>query len=99
MSSYWPGEDGWPYPDTNDEWPDLDVELDDDILSLKAPHPHLFDALDPMEREVITARYGLDGQPARSMKQLHSDLGLSRSQLRDVLGSGLGKLREQFRDP
>lgn len=94
MTSFvWPAEDGWPYPDAAKEVADLSAESDDDLLSLKIPPPHLYDELDPIERKVITSHYGLNGEPARTMKQLHNELGLSRSDLRNVLGSGLQKLR------
>ncbi|HZQ28798.1 MAG TPA: hypothetical protein VFA94_13965 [Acidimicrobiales bacterium] len=94
MTSFlWPAEDGWPYPDSGVEMVDLAAETDDDLLSLRVPPPHLFDELDPVERRIITSHYGLDGQPARTMKQLHSDLGMTRADLRDALGSGLAKLR------
>lgn len=93
----WPAEDGWPYPDTGPEITDLSAELDDDLLSLQVPPPHLFDQLDPLERQVITTHYGLGGRPVRNMKQLHADTGLSRAELRQVLGSGLEKLRSQLR--
>ena len=94
MTSFvWPAEDGWPYPDAAAEVVDLSAESDDDLLSIKIPPPHLYDELDPLERQVITSHYGLNGEPARTMKQLHNELGLSRSDLRNVLGSGLQKLR------
>jgi DNA-directed RNA polymerase sigma subunit (sigma70/sigma32) len=94
MTSFlWPAEDGWPYPDSAPEVADLEAESDDDLLSIKIPPPHLFDDLDPLERRVITQHYGLNGEHARTMKQLHTELGLSSSDLRDVLGSGLQKLR------
>jgi DNA-directed RNA polymerase sigma subunit (sigma70/sigma32) len=98
MTSFiWPAEDGWPYPDTAAEMVDLTAESDDDLLSLRIPPPHLFDDLDPLERRIITSHYGLEGQSPRTMKQLHAELGMSRSDLRDVLGSGLEKLRGQLR--
>jgi DNA-directed RNA polymerase sigma subunit (sigma70/sigma32) len=94
MTSFlWPSEDGWPYPDTAAEAVDLDSESDDDLLSLKVPPPHLFDTLDPLERQIINAHYGLNGSPARTIKQLHAELGMPSSDLHDVLGSGLAKLR------
>ena len=49
--------------------------------------------LDPLEREVVDARFGLEGHPIRSMKQLRTDLGVDRADLRSALGSGLAKLR------
>ena len=92
----WPAEDGWPYPDTGPEVADPQGEVDEDLLSLLARSSHLFDSLDAVERRVITQHYGLDGQRPCSMKQLHTETGMSRAELRDALGSGLGKLRSRL---
>lgn len=93
-SFLWPAEDGWPYPDTEDDvTPDPMAELDDDVLALHALPRRTFEALDPLEREVLDARFGLEGHEVRSMRELHRDLGLPRADLRDALGSGLAKLR------
>src|SRR5438105_3993099 len=94
MSFVWPSEDGWPYPDADCHPIDIDLGtvFDDDVLSVMAS-PHFLDHLDPLERRVIKDHYGLSGTPARSMKQLSSDLDMPRSDLRDVLGAGLSKLR------
>ena len=48
------------------------------------------------ERKVITAHYGLEGQAPRTMKELHTEMGLPRAELRDVLGTGLAKLRTEL---
>ncbi len=93
MSSLYPAEGGWPYADGEPEQVDLDASVDDDILSLRTTHAHLFDTLDPLERRVVTAHYGLDGADPRSMKELHADLGLSRAEVREALAGGLAKLR------
>ncbi len=95
MSYVWPTEDGWPYPDSERETIDLSGEVDDDALSVRLT-PSLLNSLDPLERVLIASRYGLGGTPVRTMKQLHSDLGLPRDQLRTALGSGLAKLRSQL---
>ena len=95
MSSYWATDDGWPYADSARELADPDSEVDDDLLNVRVPGSHLLDQLDPLEREVISAHYGLAG-PARSMKELHSELGLPRDELRGALGSGLAKLRARL---
>ena len=96
MSTFWATEDGWPYPDALQDWVDLDSETDDELLNLRIPPPHLYDALDPLERQVINARFGLQGMPVRSMKELLADTGLPREDLRQALGSGLEKLRTQL---
>jgi DNA-directed RNA polymerase sigma subunit (sigma70/sigma32) len=96
MSSYlWPNDEGWPYPDADADADavDLDATADDDVLSLRAAPNQLFDLLEPLERKVIMAHYGLEGQAPRSMKELHTEMGLPRAELRDVLGTGLTKLR------
>jgi DNA-directed RNA polymerase sigma subunit (sigma70/sigma32) len=92
----WPAEDGWPYPDSGPEVSDPQAEVDDDLLSMLAGSKHLLDGLNSVERQVITDHYGLSGHPACSMKQLHNQMGLSRSELRNALGSGLAKLRTQL---
>ena len=96
MTSYWPTEDGWPYADTGVEEEAAGAEPDVDLLALTIPPPHLYEDLEPLEREVITARFGLAGAPVRTMKQLHAELGVPRADLRLALGSGLAKLRHHL---
>jgi DNA-directed RNA polymerase sigma subunit (sigma70/sigma32) len=92
MSSFlWPNDDGWPYPDPGPELAAVDIS-DDDVLSLQLSRATLLAHLDPLERQVVAARYGL-GEPERTMKELHHELGLPRDELRSALGSGLAKLR------
>ena len=96
----WPGDDGWPYRDSDglmaDGAEDLAAAIDDDIVSLHAASRRAMAELDPLERQVIGARFGLEGTPIRSMKQLHADTGLPRADLRHALGSGLAKLRTRL---
>lgn len=98
MATYlWPGDTGWPSVEEDEplDMIDLDAEIDLDALALHAPPPHLFDSLTSVERTVLGARFGL-GQPVRSMKELHTELDLTRHELRDALASALRKLREQL---
>ena len=92
MSSYWPTEDGWPYQDERPQEVDLTASVDDDVLSLSI-EAHLLDDLEPLERQVIENHYGLHGIAPRSMKELRTELGVPRADLRSALGSGLAKLR------
>src|SRR4051794_26081452 len=93
VSTFWATEDGWPYPDALEDWVDLASESDDELLNLRIPPRNLYSDLNPLEREVIDARFGLHGTPLRSMKELLQDTGLPREDLRQALGSGLEKLR------
>jgi hypothetical protein len=94
-SSDWPGGDGWPYPDSEREPVDPDGWYDDDAVALRASPPNL-DGLEPLERQVVVAHYGIGGRPPRTMKQLHHELNLSRADLRAALAGGLAKLRIDF---
>ena len=96
-SSDWPGEDGWPYPDSEKEPADPDEWYDDDAVAFRASPPSL-ERLEPLERQVLVAHYGIDGSPPRTMKQLHHELNLPRTDLRDALAGGLAKLRIDFQE-
>lgn len=95
----WPSDEGWPYPDSDAELhhledsADMDADTDDDLVSLHAAQPHLFDDLGPLERSVITARFGLDGRRPRTIREIQRALDVPRAQLRIALGDGLAKLR------
>jgi DNA-directed RNA polymerase sigma subunit (sigma70/sigma32) len=98
MSSFlWPNEEGWPYPDTAGETVDLDAMSDDDVLCLRAGTARVLEHLDPLERAVICGRYGLEGYTPHSMKELCSEMGMPRAELREALGTGLAKLRTELR--
>ncbi len=94
----WPTDDGWPYPDAGSDATDHSASLDEDLMMVRSRPAHLLDGLSDLERQVITAHYGLDGQAPRTMKELHDELGLSRWELREALGAGLQKLRASLRD-
>jgi DNA-directed RNA polymerase sigma subunit (sigma70/sigma32) len=95
-SFLWPNEDGWPYPDDDGGVVDPAADMDDDLLSVRSLPNRVLDDLEPLERLLISARFGVGGHEIRSMKQLHTDTGLSRADLRASLGSGLTKLRTQL---
>ena len=99
----WPSDEGWPYPDSDadvdrlDEPVDPAADLDVDLVCLHVLSAHLLDDLDPLERTVVTARYGLDGASPRSMRDIQRSFGLSGADARDALGGGLEKLRTRVR--
>ncbi len=92
----WPNDEGWPYPDTTADVEDPDAIPDEDVLLLRAAPPRLYDDLDALERRVLFAHYGLDGQPPRSVKELHTELGMTRGEVRDALVGALAKLRDSL---
>ena len=100
MTYLWPGDPGWPIPPSETtlekDVSDPGGEIDLDAVCLHAAQPHLLDDLSALERTVLRSRFGLDGVPVRSMKELHADLGLTRHQVRDALESGLAKVRRHL---
>lgn len=91
----WPAEEGWPYPDSLGDFVDPDGEADDDLLSVRTDL-HLFDSLDELEREVVSARFGLRGHETRTVAELHDDLGVADREIERALLSGLEKLRSHL---
>ncbi len=87
-------DDGWPYPDGIDDAAAAD-EIDLDALELRVD-PHAFDTLDDTERQVVRGRFGLDGADPRTMKELSHDLGCTHAEVREILGSGIEKLRSRI---
>lgn len=100
MTSYlWPGDPGWPAPEVDapaSDIPDPSGELDLDAICLHVAQRHVLSDLSPLERTVLTSRFGLDGAPVRTMKQLHTELGMTRHEVRDVLETALAKLRTRL---
>jgi len=97
----WPSEDSWPYADDDAEADEIDVadhdaDVDDDLVALHVTGSHLLDGLDPLQRRVVAARFGLDGHPARTMRELQAELGLPRDDIRHALGDGLAKVRSHL---
>ena len=88
----WPAEDGWPYPDALGDFVDVAGEADDDLLAVRVD-THLFDSLSELEREVIAARFGLQGHAIRTINELHDELGVPGDDLRLAYADGLEKLR------
>lgn len=92
-----PTDDGWPYPDADGagalgvtEEPDLDE------LELRAD-PLAFSDLTQLERAALFTHFGLDhvGPPV-PMKELGANLGCSRSDAREALGSAIDKMRRRL---
>ena len=52
--------------------------------------------LEPRERQVITLRFGLDGVPAMTQREIALKLGISRSYVSRIEKAALDKLKEGF---
>ena len=52
--------------------------------------------LAPRERRVIVQRYGLDGRPPRTQREIAAESGISRSYVSRIEKRALKKLRDAF---
>jgi RNA polymerase primary sigma factor len=57
----------------------------------------LLEELTPKERAVLQARFGLAGQPERSLQEIGQEVGLTRERVRQIQNGALAKLRELIR--
>ena len=71
--------------------PDLDEHVEQ-LLVYRALRT-LLSRLPDRLRRVILARYGLDGDPCRSLRQLGAQLGLSHERIRQLEQDALAWLR------
>ena len=54
--------------------------------------------LEPRERQVITLRFGLDGKPVMTQREIAVKLGISRSYVSRIEKKALLRLRRCFKD-
>ncbi len=53
----------------------------------------VFDTLTDRERIVIWDRFGLDGLPIKTLRQIGSELGVTRERVRQIQGKALIKIK------
>lgn len=92
-----PTDEGWPYPDTDQDAMLLrqgytvDEDVDLDVLQLTA-NVHAFDGLTTAERDILERRFW-QGQ---SMKDVARDLGCTHTEAAVVLGHAVDKVRTRL---
>ncbi len=70
----------------------LDIHLQNNLNSLKK----YFKVLTPREKNIITKRYGLDGNDEITQKEIASELGISRSYVSRIEKRALTKILKEF---
>jgi len=80
--------------DTLEADEDLDYASELDRDALRRRLLEILPSLEDRERMVIESRFGLDGQPALTLRQLGERLGVSRERARQIEVLALSQLRE-----
>jgi len=63
------------------------------VDSLKETFARFLDALEPREKEIVVARFGFDGRPPRTFRELGSEMGVCKERVRQIQGRAMEKLR------
>ncbi len=72
--------------------PGQSVELDLETLEQIQVMRSRLDRLDPREHSVISLRFGLDGQPPRTLREVGAELGITREWVRKIEMRAVSKL-------
>jgi RNA polymerase primary sigma factor len=66
----------------------------DQIAMLKDLFAGFLAELEPRERRIVVARFGFDGKPPRTFRELGSQMGVCKERIRQIQGRAMDKLRE-----
>ncbi len=67
---------------------------DDELRTIRK----LLDAIDEREARILRLRFGLDGQEPLTLKQIATEIGISRERVRQIADEALRKLNSQISD-
>jgi RNA polymerase primary sigma factor len=67
---------------------------DDELRTIRK----LLDAIDEREARILRLRFGLDGQEPLTLKQIATEIGISRERVRQIADEALRKLNAQITD-
>jgi len=68
------------------------------IDMLKDLFAGFLEELEPRERDIVVARFGFDGKPPRTFRELGSQMGVCKERIRQIQGRAMDKLRELAAD-
>ena len=64
------------------------------IAWLKELFSGFMQELEPRERRILVARFGFDGKPPQTFRELGSQMGVCKERIRQIQGRAMDKLRE-----
>lgn len=72
---------------------DLDLCTASQVSVLKQTFGQFLEELEPREKQIVVARFGFDGEPPRTFRELGSQLGVCKERIRQIQGRAMDKLR------
>jgi RNA polymerase primary sigma factor len=76
------------------EEPSADCCSSEQIAVLKDLFAGFLAELEPRERRIVVARFGFDGKPPRTFRELGTQMGVCKERIRQIQGRAMDKLRE-----
>lgn len=70
----------------------------DQIAELKRVFTTFFADLEPREKQIVVARFGFDGRPPRTFRELGSEMGVCKERIRQIQTRAMEKLRHMAAD-
>jgi len=74
--------------------PDHEYCSAEQIAMLKDLFAGFLAELEPRERKIVVARFGFDGKPPRTFRELGSQMGVCKERIRQIQSRAMEKLRE-----
>jgi len=74
--------------------PNTDYCSAEQIAMLKELFAKFLGELEPREQQIVVARYGFDGQPPRTFRELGVSMGVCKERIRQIQTRAIDKLRE-----
>ena len=74
--------------------PNTDYCSAEQIAILKELFAKFLGELEPREQQIVVARYGFDGQPPRTFRELGASMGVCKERIRQIQTRAIDKLRE-----
>ena len=68
------------------------------VAHLTGLFSRFLDALEPRERDIVVARFGFDGRPPRTFRELGAELGVCKERIRQIQTRAMEKLRGMAAD-
>jgi len=80
--------------DSREAPPDTRALRDEELRTLR----QLLEAIDDREAKILRLRFGMDGQEPMTLKEIASQVGISRERVRQIVDESLTKLNGQLND-